>query len=116
MAININDLRHPLQGGRSQVPSWARPDSSWNQIALEGQNQAYFQTTLNIPDANGKNIETKVEGILGFGPNGQPLMFGKNMVEHLLTDTRRVVNVKLESEKATTRGGVEYTRKWFTEI
>lgn len=116
MSININTWRHPLQGGRSQIPSWAKPNSNWNQIALEGRDQAYYQTTISVLDINGKTTEMKVEGIIGLGPKGQPVLFSKRAVEHLLEDERVVKNVSWETTKEKSRTGIEYTVGQFKEV
>lgn len=115
MAIKLNDLRHPLQGGRSQLASWAKPDSSWNEIALEARDSAYYITTISLTDNEGKSSSVKVEGILGFSPNGAPVLFGKRSVEHLLTDERQVLNVTWNTKQEKSRAGITYTTGWFEQ-
>ena len=116
MSIDLNNWRHPLQGGRSQIPSWARPDSSWNEIALEARDSAYFQTVINITDADNKTSERKIEGVIGLGSQGQPVLFSKRAVEHLLEDKRSVKQVQWNTKKEKTRAGIEYTIGWFEKI
>ena len=114
--IDIKNWRHPLQGGRSQLPSWAKPNSEWKEIALEGRDSAYFLTKISITDDKNNTTEIPVEGIIGLGPNSQPVLFSKKSVEHLLGDERRVLNVTWNVHRERTRAGVEYDVGEFKEV
>ena len=62
------------------------------------------------------NIDRKIEGIVGLGPQGQPLLFSKRAVEHLLEDKRTVKQVVYNTKQEKNRNGVSYTVGWFEEV